>query len=215
MTIAMKWRLLILLIGFLLFASCKHPNENKESSTDQVPKEKIVRSNQAQHTSDSVYRTSTGKYFEVRTKLKGESLMDIMVSGKGFPQDMDTMRIQDADPLTGVFILDLNEDGFDEIYLVTTSAGSGSHAGIYGYSSNKDQSYSPIYIPEITENDLKDESLFARYMGHDSIFSSDGLLRRKFPVYKEGDPNCCPTGGFRTLTYTLYPGEAMWQLKLN
>jgi hypothetical protein len=51
-------------------------------------------------------------------------------------------------------------------------------------------------------------------MGHDRYAIEDGYLTRRFPVYKNGDPNCCPSGGERILYYTLVPGEAAWQLKL-
>jgi hypothetical protein len=35
---------------------------------------------------------------------------------------------------------------------------------------------------------------------------------RKFPIYLDGDPNCCPTGGHSTIIYDLKAGEASWKL---
>ncbi len=46
-----------------------------------------------------------------------------------------------------------------------------------------------------------------------SLYTQPSFVRR-FPVYKEGDANCCPEGGIRQLQYKLVPGEATWQLKL-
>jgi hypothetical protein len=52
-------------------------------------------------------------------------------------------------------------------------------------------------------------------MGHDSIYFSNNRMYRKFPVYKEGDANCCPTGGDKTLSYQLKAGEATWKLEIE
>jgi hypothetical protein len=52
-------------------------------------------------------------------------------------------------------------------------------------------------------------------MGHDSIFIANKKLFRKFPIYKDGDEQCCPTGGTRTLNYLLTKGEASWILEIN
>ena len=193
----MRWSGLTLLFSFLLIGACWQTTDTKQKQWDNK------------------YRTSTGKTFVIWSETKGQSLMDIKLMGKGFQNMNDTILIKDTDPLTQVFLLDLNKDGFDEIYLITTSAGSGSYASIYGFSSNRDLSFSPIYVPEITESDLKDESLFAGYMGHDSIYSTENRLMRTFPVYKDGDANCCPTGGFRILFYKIHPGEASWVLKID
>ena len=53
------------------------------------------------------------------------------------------------------------------------------------------------------------------YMGHDTFKIKDQKLVRTFPIYNQGDTNKHPTGGTRRLVYGLYPGEAMWQLKVE
>jgi hypothetical protein len=40
-------------------------------------------------------------------------------------------------------------------------------------------------------------------MGHDTFKVENGKLLRTFPVYTDTDANANPTGGTRTLTYTL------------
>ena len=61
----------------------------------------------------------------------------------------------------------------------------------------------------------KEDKTFKGYMGHD-VFTIEGQkLVRSFPLYNEGDTNHKPTGGKRKLIYGLYPGEAMWQLKIE
>ena len=101
--------------------------------------------------------------------------------------------------------------GFDEIYIITTSAGSGSYGAVLGFASNKDKSPSMINFPEIQERDNN----FKGYMGHDTFKIEQRKLVRIFPIYNQGGTNKNPTGGKRKLIYGLYPGESMWQLKLD
>jgi len=52
-------------------------------------------------------------------------------------------------------------------------------------------------------------------MGHDTFKIEGQKLVRIFPIYNKGDTNENPTGGRRKLVYGLYPGEAMWQLRVE
>jgi hypothetical protein len=115
------------------------------------------------------------------------------------------------DPLTDVFIVDLDENGFDEIYIITTSAGSGSYGNVLGFASNRDKSLSMINCTDLQYN----EEFSKGYRGQDSFTIQNNKLVRAFPVYNEGDTNQNPTGGKRKLIYGLNPGEAMWQLKIE
>ena len=145
----------------------------------------------------------------------GSSLASITVTPLDFEFSKEPFHLKDIDPLTDSFVADLDRNGFEELYLITTSAGSGSYGMIYGYASNSDKSMTPIYLPEPTEVDFNPEGYLNGYMGHDSIFLDQNKLMRKFPVYNEGDANCCPTGGFRVLNYKLVPGEAGWILEIT
>ena len=104
-------------------------------------------------------------------------------------------------------IEDLNSDGFPEILIYTTSAGSGSYGNVIGYSVNNGKSISQIYFPEISEN--KEAS--SGYMGHDEFAIIETTLARRFPVYKDGDTNNNPTGGTRQIDYKLKDGETSRQ----
>lgn len=115
------------------------------------------------------------------------------------------------DPISDVFVADLDGSSFDEIYIITTSAGSGSYGTVLGFASNKDKSLSMINFPEIQEGDRNIEG----YMGHDIFKIEKQKLVRFFLIYNEGDTNQNPTGGTRKLIYGVFPGEAMWQLKFG
>ncbi len=41
------------------------------------------------------------------------------------------------------------------------------------------------------------------YGGRDEFSLSGNFLSRKWPIYKENDPNCCPSGGIREIKYEM------------
>jgi len=158
-----------------------------------------------------VYRTKTGKTVIVsETHPVGRSLSTIEIRTTGFEHNFHEIY-EDRDPISDVFVADLDGNGFDEIYIITISAGSGSYGTVLGFASNKDKSLSMIHFPEIREGDAH----FQGYRGHDTFKIEGQKLVRMFPVYNKGDTNENPTGSRRKLVYGLVPGEAMWQLKVE
>ena len=182
----------VMLVSTVGLISC---SDTKEASSD-APTE---------------YKTKSGKRIIIsQTHPAGQSLSTIEISTKDFEHNCREIY-KDRDPISDVFLADLDGNGFDEIYIITTSAGSGSYGTVLGFASNKDNSLSMINFPEIQERDEK----FKGYMGHDTFKIEDQKLVRTFPIYNEGDTNKHPTGGTRKLIYGLYPGEAMWQLEVE
>ncbi len=155
----------------------------------------------------TVYRTQTGKTILIsETHPVGQSLSTIKISTQGFEHEFNEVYV-DRDPIEAVLLADLDRNGFDEIYIILRSAGSGSYGSLLGLASNRDQSLSLIHLPA--------PDVDSGYMGHDTFQIEGQQLVRSFPVYKPGDSNLKPSGGTRKLVYELVPGEAMWQLKLT
>ncbi|NPA36774.1 MAG: hypothetical protein GXO47_07985 [Chlorobi bacterium] len=204
----MRSFIFILMSMFLLF-SCGQNVEKKKNNEIGEAKE-----NRAKETNEGMRLvTGTGKEFIVQVKSSGASMNDIFVIPKGFENTKDTFKLKDADPVENIFLADLNGDGYDELYVITVAAGSGSYATIYVWSSNKDKSVTPVYVRELPEKEQ--EEVFKGYMGHDSVYVAGNCLYRKFPVYKEGDASCCPSGGTKTIKYALKKGEASWLLEIE
>jgi len=171
------------------------PAESKDSSAD----------------TSKEYKTKTGKTIIISvTHPVGQSLNTIEISTKDFEHNFSEVY-EDRDPISDVFVADLDGNGFDEIYIITTSAGSGSYGTVLGFASNKDKSLSMINFPEIQGGDRN----FEGYLGHDTFKIENQKIVRTFPIYNKGDTNQNPTGGTRKLIYGLYPGEAMWQLRVE
>jgi len=157
------------------------------------------------------YRTRTGKSIIVsETHPAGRSLGTIEIRTEGFEHNYEEV-FENRDPISDVFVADLDGNGFDEIYIVTTAAGSGSYGTVLGFASNKDKSLSMIHFPEAQTGG----EAFEGYMGHDAFQIEGPKLVRIFPIYNNGAANENPTGGRRKLVYGLVPGEAMWQLRIE
>jgi hypothetical protein len=108
-----------------------------------------------------------------------------------------------------VEIDDLDGDGSPELFVYTVSPGSGSYGKAYAWASNGKKSLTEIFITPPREKDL------SGYMGHDEFSVIENSFARRFPVYKLGNANASPTGGWRQFQYKLVPGEAGWVLRIK
>jgi len=194
--------LLMVLLLFLVF-SCQNSSKQKNKDLEA-----------AKSGPQAIeYITQSGNSYLVRIDHSaGASICNVEIESKGFSEVQIKHKLDSIDPVTDIFLVDLDKNGFEEIYLITSSAGSGSYSTIYGFVSNKDKSVSPVYVQEITEAQIE-EGLFAGFMGHNHFSVIDGKLVNSFPVFLKEDTNSNPTGGNRTVGYVLLPGEAGWILK--
>lgn len=207
----------LIVLALILLMACNQ-KKTKESKSIQQPKtvpeinEKI---SESYNITSKEIKTKTGKIFIINENHFSSGISNLSINTKGFTEVNNTIHIEESDPISNTYISDLNKDGFDELYIITKSTGSGSYGTIYGFSSNKDKSATPIAVPEIAQSDLASDAVFNGYMGHDSIYVSNNKLFRKFPIYKDDDKNCCPTGGNKIIQYSLKKGEASWILEMK
>ncbi len=96
--------------------------------------------------------------------------------------------------ISNVFFEDVTGDGSRDLVVFVTSAGSGSYGqlDIWERKGNR-------YRAGIVADLMPDQR--AGYRGHDTFVAAAGVLRRRFPLYREGDPDCCPTGGAATFRW--------------
>ncbi len=141
----------------------------------------------------------------------GSSLNQLRIRPTGLEVDNSDIVAEIDGSAYRAELADLDANGWPEIYVYVSSAGSGSYGSLVAYAVNRGKSISPIYLPPL------DQSSDARagYMGHDVFSVVENRLERRFPVYRSGDANAQPTGGTRTLRYRLEPGEAGWVLVLD
>jgi hypothetical protein len=150
------------------------------------------------------YKTKTGKVFLLEeSHPKGMSLSDIKVS---FADDKNSeLSFSDLDPLNKVLVGDLDKNGYDELYVITTAAGSGSYGNLRGFASLRDKSIGMVNLPDLAESDMAKGGKFEGYEGHDEFNIVNNELVRTFPVKSD-------KGTKRTVVYKMVQGEAAYQL---
>jgi hypothetical protein len=131
---------------------------------------------------------SIGSYI-VRISANGRPITEVTGVRDGTLQDC-WMRNIDAD-----------DDA--EVLLFSKSVGSGGYANLYVYKFDGNQL-------QLIELPAPDPGLMGGFRGRDWYEVSDGALIRRFPVYEEDDPNCCPEGSDRVIEFDADAGA--WKL---
>jgi hypothetical protein len=163
---------------------------------------------------------STGGGFDETLELQGisfrisspnnSSLSPVKIEVTGLETGPTTMEQEADGVIIGAEIADLDTNGSPELYVYTSSAGSGSYGDLIAYAVNNGKSLSAIYLPPLGEGN---ENTIG-YMGHDEFAVVENSLVRRFPLYKADDTNASPSAGTRQMQYRLKPGEAGWSLHL-
>ncbi|HUM02708.1 MAG TPA: PliI family lysozyme inhibitor of I-type lysozyme [Thermoanaerobaculia bacterium] len=90
--------------------------------------------------------------------------------------------------ITDVFFEDVTGDGRRDLVVFVSSAGSGAYGRLDIWEWNGDRFRGGI-VADLMPGQRDG------YRGHDDYRAAGGVLRRRFPVYREGDASCCPSGG--------------------
>jgi len=141
--------------------------------------------------------------FDISTTGEG-SIQQLEVQPYGLKSDNKKINEEIEGSVTKAEIEDLNSDGFPEILIYTTSAGSGSYGNVIGYSVNNGKSLSKIYFPPVSDN----SKVKLGYMGHDEFNIVEKILTQTFKTYNVDDKNSNPTGNIRQIQYKLKDGES-------
>jgi hypothetical protein len=139
------------------------------------------------------------------------SLNQLRIAPSGLEIDNREITAELDGTAYGAELADLDGNGWPEIYVYVSSAGSGSYGSLVAYAVNNGKSVSPIYLPPIEQTPTAAEG----YLGHDHFAVVGNRLLRRFTVYTVHDTNARPSGGTRLLRYRLEPGEAGWRLVLD
>ncbi len=87
--------------------------------------------------------------------------------------------------------------------------GRGSYASLVAYAANDKKSLSEICLPPFTD----DTNAARGFRGGDEFDVIENTLVRRFQVYRDGDTDGNPTGGWRQFQYKVAAGEAGWILR--
>jgi hypothetical protein len=141
---------------------------------------------------------SGGVRFEVKS-ANDASIGTLRIAHTGLAPGRVHLEREIDGIVSGAELGDLDADGRPELYVYTTSAGSGSYGDVITYAVTSGGGLAQIGLPQLTE----EEVLGWGYSGHDRFRLEGRHLRRSFPVYRAGDTNAAPGGGTRELRYRL------------
>lgn len=151
-----------------------------------------------------------GVRFRVQSANSG-SINKVRITPAGLSIDNSPQEREVDGTVVGAEVGDLDADGSPELYVYIRSAGSGAYGALLALAANRRKSLSDIVLPALERT----PGATAGYQGHDEFAVGEGRLLRRFPVYKPGDNNAQPSGGWRQLQYRLTRGEASWQLVVD
>ena len=141
----------------------------------------------------------------------GSSLNTLTLTPIGLAVDNRPQEIELDGSAYLAELADLDANGWPEVYVYVSSAGSGSYGSLVAFAVNNGKSATPIYLPPLDANAEAVEG----YQGHDEFRVVENRLVRRYPVYRDTDTNAEPSGGTRQIQYRLEAGEAGWQLLVD
>lgn len=145
--------------------------------------------------------TQDGYRFNVRTTGAGTRRQLTLQAAKN-AQELFATTVPVEGEVTDAVAANLNNDKYPELFIFVAGAGSGSYGRVLGYEF-MNQGHRPLTLPELSG------PAATGYMGHDVFRVEGSQLLRSFPVYRPDDPNSTPSGGTRTVVYTMEPGMAL------
>ncbi|MBF9251729.1 hypothetical protein I2I11_00325 [Pontibacter sp. 172403-2] len=204
---------IILYLSLALFSACSSDNAARETNTEAPVAETVdtlAQQPAPKPASDIIsYEKkleSGSMHFLVTTTGEG-SMRHLTIQLEREGQQPSRIDEDIEGTVTNSVITDLNGNKKPELLVFLNGGGTGSYGKVYGYEFDN-QYWGELHMPELTPEQQQG------YMGHDEFQVAGNRLVRTFPVYLDTDANCCPSGGTRTIFYTLdnalnfIPGQA-------
>lgn len=139
------------------------------------------------------------------------SLNTLTLATRGLEHDAGPYSIELDGSAYRAQLADLDGNGWPEVYVYVSSAGSGSYGSLVAYAVNNGKSATPIYLPPLDAGARE----HAGYQGHDVFHVTESRLIRRYPIYRDSDTNAKASGGTRQVEYRLTAGEAGWVLAVD
>jgi hypothetical protein len=161
------------------------------------------------------YFLKNGKSFVILQSPESDYLVDVRVFGKGFSDSKDTIFFEEIEIIDTVLIGDINNDGYEEMYIFTKGFFPGAYDHVFGVTSDEDKTYKEINFYDLNPSDVGEGALFNGYQGQDVYTLENNAIKRTFPVYNAGDFYNSPSRGYRSLYYTLEKKDKGFYFKLK
>jgi hypothetical protein len=136
--------------------------------------------------------------YRVRCNNKNENENEVLISPKGFKEDVRDLSFTIRGTLRKMLVDDLNDDGYPDLLLCIYGGSNGEIGNIVGIASSGNTSLIPVQFPDI----YSDPKLREGYKGHDEFTIMVGTLQQSFPIYKSGDATT-PSDSARVIQYKV------------
>ena len=140
--------------------------------------------------------------YRVRCNNKNENENDVLISPKGFKEDVRDVSLTIKGRLRKILVDDLNDDGYPDLLLCIYGGANGEIGNIIAIASSGNNSLTSVQFPDI----YRDPKLREGYEGHDEFAIRIGTLQQSFPIYKSGDTGT-PTDSTRVIQYKIVNGD--------
>lgn len=165
------------MVGIAMLWSCTG-NSGEESTDDFDSTEYLL------PVSEPITReliSKTGKKWLIhQTPLSDPAFVAVSVESVGFQRDQSLLELGEIDPLVVVKLADLDSDGFEELYLVTKSAGEEAYGTLYGFYSDQDQDVLLISYEGASPYTTKEGGPYEGYRGGDIFLFGENNLANTF-----------------------------------
>lgn len=121
--------------------------------------------------------TQTGKKWLIhQTPMNDPAYVSVAVESQGFTHDQAPVDLGEIDPVIQVRLADLDKDGFEELYIITQSAGPETFGTIYGFYSDGDKDILLISYEGASPYTMKEGGPFEGYQGGDTFLLNANTL---------------------------------------
>ena len=147
-----------------------------------------------------------GKYgYKVRCRNKEIKSNMLAIRPIGFESPAnESMNMPVRGRVSAAMVDDLNSDGLADLILFIYTDSVALHGTVYVMVSQDSKTIVPAGLPD----PALDGKINTGYKGHDVFSMLEGTVLLRFPIFKQGDKDDAPTGGTRTVQYSLTKGES-------
>ena len=143
--------------------------------------------------------------FRVNSRNKEISTNTASIRPIGFESPAnESMNIPVRGRIANVQVDDLNSDGVADLVLFIYTDSAARHGTVWALMSDGNKSIVPCAMPD----PALDGKINAGYKGGDQFSMMEGTVLQKFPIFKTGDKDSLPTGGYRVVQYRVGKAEA-------
>jgi hypothetical protein len=201
----MKYLSAIVIICSTILCACNNKPQQQTDTVGEIDSTAIARDTNMQESIDNSYEFATtldispALAYDVRAFGGPASRGEFAIIRRGVGNKPDTVaQGLRYGTIVNTFAADLNNNGQQEIYIVTQSTDGSLHEELIAFQFDDKGGATGLILPPVPP-----EEKAAGYRGHDTIYVEDNYLIRQFPIYKKDDRACCPGGGADKAYYQL------------